>query len=64
VIGLKLQKVKSSGGQPYSQIVPRLVGVISEEQGAVAKRVYHDSLTAMFNAPPSGAAAPVAHDDE
>ena len=32
VVGLKLQKVKSSGGQPYSTIVPRLVGVVSEEQ--------------------------------
>jgi hypothetical protein len=57
VIGLKLQKVKSSGGQPYSQIVPRLVGTITEEQGDVAKRVYHDPLTAMFSAPPAGAAA-------
>ena len=61
VIGLKLQKVKNAGGQPYSQIVPRLVGVISEEQGAVAERVYHAPLTAMFQAPPSGAT--VAADD-
>lgn len=63
VVGLKLQKVKSSGGQPYSQIVPRVVGVISEEQGAVAKKVYHDSLTAMFNAPPAGAVG-VVRDEE
>lgn len=63
VVGLKLQKVKSSGGQPYSQIVPRVVGVISEEQGAVAKKVYHDSLTAMFNAPPAGASG-VVRDEE
>lgn len=64
VIGLKLQKVKSSGGQPYSQIVPRVVGVISEEQGAVAKRVYHDPLSAMFSAPPAGAAASIAATDD
>jgi hypothetical protein len=63
VIGLKLQKVKSSGGQPYSQIVPRVVGVISEEQGAVAKKVYHDSLTAMFNAPPAGAVGVVREEE-
>lgn len=63
VVGLKLTKVKSTGGQPYSQIVPRLVGVISEEQGAVAKKVYHDSLTAMFNTPPAGAVA-VTRDEE
>lgn len=64
VVGLKLTKVKSTGGQPYSQIVPRLVGVISEEQGAVAKKVYHDSLTAMFNAPPAGAVVTRGGDDE
>lgn len=64
VVGLKLTKVKSAGGQPYSQIVPRLVGVISEEQGNVSKRVYHDSLTAMFNAPPAGATVTRGGDDE
>ena len=63
VVGLKLQKVKSSGGQPYSQIVPRVAGVISEEQGAVAKKVYHDSLTAMFNAPPAGASSVVREEE-
>jgi hypothetical protein len=55
VVGLRLQKVKNSGGQPYSQIVFRTVGTISEEQGAVAEAVYHKPLTAMFNAPPAGA---------
>jgi hypothetical protein len=64
VVGLKLVKTKSAGGQPYSQIVPRLVGVISEEQGVVAKKVYHDSLTAMFNAPPAGAVVTRAADDD
>jgi hypothetical protein len=55
VIGLKLVKVKNAGGQPYSQIVPRVVGQITEEQGTVAERVYHAPLTKMFNAPPAGA---------
>jgi hypothetical protein len=55
VIGLKLQKVKNGGGQPYSQIVFRTVGTISEEQGDIALKVYHTPLTAMFNAPPAGA---------
>ena len=55
VIGLKLQKIKNSGGQPYSQIVPRIVGTINEEQGEVALKVYHGPLSAMFNAPPAGA---------
>jgi hypothetical protein len=55
VVGLKLQKVKNSGGQPYSQIVFRTVGTISEEQGDIAMKVYHTPLTAMFNAPPAGA---------
>jgi hypothetical protein len=59
VVGLKLVKVKNAAGQPYSQIVPRLVGVIGEEQGAVAERVYHTPLTAMFSAPPAGAAGSV-----
>lgn len=63
VVGLKLQKVKNAGGQPFSQIVPRLVGTITEEQGAVAEKVYHNPLTAMFSAPPAGAGV-VDHADE
>lgn len=64
VVGLKLQRTKSSGGQPYSMIVPRLVGVISEEQGEVARKVYHEPLTRMFSAPPAGAVAVPSHDDD
>lgn len=52
VIGLKLVRAKSKGGQPYSQIVPRLVGQLSEEQGEVALRTYADPIRAMFDAPP------------
>jgi hypothetical protein len=65
VIGLKLVKVKNAGGQPYSQIVTRVVGTISEEQGEVARKTYHLPLTAMFNAPPMGASnVVVEHNDE
>jgi hypothetical protein len=62
VIGLKLVKVKSAGGQPYSQIVPRLVGTITPEQGDVARRVYADPIRSMFTAPPLASAVEV--DDE
>jgi len=61
-IGLKLIKVKSASGATYSQIVPRLVGVISEEQGEIARRLYADPLRAMFALPPMGAA--IVRDDE
>lgn len=65
VVGLKLEKAKSSGGQPYSTIVPRVVGVISEAQGEVARRLYAEPLKAMFSAPPAGATVAVeGHEDE
>lgn len=56
VVSLKLTKAKSSGGQPYSQIVPRLAGTITPEQGEVARRVYADPIRAMFTAPPISSA--------
>ena len=64
MIGLNLVKMKNAGGQPYSQIVTRVVGTISEEQGEVARKTYHLPLTAMFNAPPMGASVVVEHSDE
>jgi len=65
VVGLKLSKVKSSGGQPYSMLVPRLVGTITPEQAEVARVTYTEPLKRMFNAPPSGAAVtPAASDEE
>ena len=65
VVGLRLEKAKSAGGQPYSTIVPRVVGTISEEQGEVARRVYVEPLKRMFSAPPAGATVTTdAHDDE
>lgn len=64
VIGLKLAKAKGAAGQPYSQIVPRLVGVISEEQGEVARRTYTEPLNAMFAARPAGATPVIVDHDE
>jgi hypothetical protein len=66
VIGLSLEKAKSKGGQPYSMIVPRVVGLVSEAQGEVARRIYTEPLKAMFNATPGagGAAAAAVVDAE
>ena len=64
VVGLKLIKVKSSGGQPYSQIVPRLVGTITPEQAEVARVTYTEPLRRMFQSPPSGASVAVDSGDD
>jgi hypothetical protein len=64
VIGLKLEKVKGSAGQPYSMIVPRLVAELSEEEGEVARQLYTVPLTAMFATPPAGAVVEAAESDE
>lgn len=66
VIGLKLEKAKSKGGQPYSLIVPRVIGQISEEQGEAARRIYVEPLKRMFSAPPFGAVVEAGgdHDEE
>lgn len=64
VVGLKLARTKGASGQPYSQIVPRLVGIVSEEQGEMARRTYTENLNAMFSMPPSGATVIVDADDE
>lgn len=63
VIGLKLVKAKGRGGQPYSQIVPRLVGQLTEEQGEVCRRIYADPLKQMFAAPPNGAVSSTPRED-
>lgn len=44
VVELKLQKERSSNGQPFSQIVPRLVGKLSDEDAARVKVEYTDTL--------------------
>lgn len=43
-VSLTLEKVENAGGQPYSQIVPRLVGSISKEEGEVVRRLYTNPL--------------------
>ena len=55
VVGLKLEKVKNKGGQPYSMIVPRLAGTLSEEQGEFVRKTYTEPLKRMFAATPNGA---------
>lgn len=52
ILGLKLVKEKSAGGQVFSKIVPRVVGTIPQELGDVAKRLYVDPLAKMFAEPP------------
>lgn len=47
VVGLKLQRVKNKTGQVYSQIVPRYVGAISQEEGARIRQLYTDNLGRM-----------------
>lgn len=64
VIGLRLEKAKGKNGQPYSMIQPRVVGLISEAQGEVARRIYVEPLKRMFNTPPAGAAVVVDVADE
>ena len=66
VVGLRLQKAKGKGGQPYSQIVPRLVATISEEEGEVARKLYTEPLHRMFTTYTGGGAVTVeaAGDDE
>lgn len=66
VVGLKLERVKNKGGQPYSMIVPRLVGQLSEEQGEFVRTTYTEPLKRMFGAVPNGAtvAAEVVSEEE
>lgn len=40
VISLSLAKDKSSGGQPYCRIVPKLIGTLSREQGAAVREQF------------------------
>ena len=45
IVSLTLDKVENSGGQPYSQIVPKLLGTISKEEGEIVKRIYTEPLS-------------------
>lgn len=64
VVGLKLEKVKNKGGQPYSMIVPRLAGTLSEEQGQFVLKTYTEPLKRMFGAAPNGAAVTAVETEE
>jgi hypothetical protein len=45
VVSLGLNKVENAGGQPYSQITPKLLGTISREEGEIVKRLYTTPLS-------------------
>lgn len=46
VVSLRLEKAKSANGQPYAQVVPKLVGTLSAEQG----KLILDKFTAPMRA--------------
>lgn len=39
-VSLTLEKVENAGGQPYSQIVPKLTGTLTKEEGEIVRRLY------------------------
>jgi hypothetical protein len=39
-VSLTLDKIENAGGQPYSQIVPKLTGTLSREEGELVRRLY------------------------
>lgn len=45
LVSLTLDKVENSGGQPYSQIVPRLLGSVTKEEGEIVRRLYTEPLS-------------------
>lgn len=47
VISLGLEKSTSGGGQPYSRVVPNLVGVLTPEQGAVIRTQFTEPMRAV-----------------
>jgi hypothetical protein len=63
VIGVKANRAKNKAGQPYSQYSFRAHGVISEEHGEMARRIYTESLGKMFAAAPAGAVVAETHAD-
>ena len=48
IVELKLIKDRSTGGQPFSSIVPRLVGKLSDEDAARVKEEYTDTLAKLI----------------
>ncbi len=49
VVSLTLEKIENSGGQPYSQIVPKLTGTLSREEGELVRRLYTVPLSKVAN---------------
>lgn len=49
VISLTLDRVENAAGQAYSQIVPKYLGEISKEEGALVKRLYTEPLSRVVN---------------
>lgn len=47
VISLGLEKTTSAGGQPFSRVVPKLVGVLTSEQGAVIRTQFSEPMRAV-----------------
>lgn len=47
VVSLSLDKVENAGGQAYSQIVPRLVRTLTQEEGLMLRRLYTEPLSRM-----------------
>lgn len=45
VVSLTLEKVENAGGQPYSQIVPRLLRTLTKEEGDLLRRLYTEPLS-------------------
>lgn len=45
IVSLTLTKVENSGGQPYSQVVPKFTGSISKEEGEIVRRLYTEPLS-------------------
>jgi len=45
VVSLTLEKAESSGGIDYSQIVPKLLGTISKEEGELVRKLYTEPLS-------------------
>lgn len=56
VIGLGLERQKGRTGQSYSQVIPRLIGELTEEQGEVVYETYTRPIEAMFSAKPMSSA--------
>lgn len=45
IVSLTLEKVENAGGQPFSRIVPKLLGTISKDEGEIVRRLYTEPLS-------------------